>query len=173
MEDRQDPDVPSLNYEVIVPDDIWVKAEADVSILILSLLIFMPFEISCSDASLAQKLISMETQKFNQIFSYMWFQAPSGGNSLTSISWNFLQVRVFLGSEADKLLLVTILVKSDKSFDPQLSKHFSKEFSKKYKGNIFFLVFWIFLHILFLSNALRQLRSHCLINTLLLIPLLP
>ena len=50
---------------------------------------------------------------------------------------------------------------------------FTKHFAKKYKGNFAFLVFWILLHILFLSNAFRQLRSLCLINTLLLIPILP
>ena len=49
---------------------------------------------------------------------------------------------------------------------------FTKHFAQKYKGNIVFLVFWILLHILFLSDDSAQLRSLCLINTLLLIPIL-
>ena len=51
--------------------------------------------------------------------------------------------------------------------------NFTKDFSPKYKGNICILVFWRFTIILFLWNDFKSLRSFCLINTLLLIPILP
>ena len=51
--------------------------------------------------------------------------------------------------------------------------NFTKDFAQKYKGNNGILVFWIFLIILFLWNDFKSLRSFCLIDTLLLIPILP
>ena len=51
--------------------------------------------------------------------------------------------------------------------------NFTKEFSPKYKGNICILVFWRFTIILFLWNDFKSLRSFCLIDMLLLIPILP
>ena len=51
--------------------------------------------------------------------------------------------------------------------------NFTKDFAQKYKGNNGILVFWKFLIILFLWNDFKSLRSFCLIDTLLLIPILP
>ena len=51
--------------------------------------------------------------------------------------------------------------------------NFTKDFSPKYKGNICILVFWRFTIIFFLWNDFKSLRSFCLIDTLLLIPILP
>ena len=46
-------------------------------------------------------------------------------------------------------------------------------FAQKYKGNNGILVVWRFMIILFLWNDFKSLRSFCLIDTLLLIPILP
>ena len=51
--------------------------------------------------------------------------------------------------------------------------NFTKDFAQKYKGNDGILVFWKFLIILFLWNDFKSLISFCLIDTLLLIPILP
>ena len=51
--------------------------------------------------------------------------------------------------------------------------NFTKGFAPKYKGNICILVFWRFSNILFLRNDSKSVRSFCLIDTLLLIPILP
>ena len=49
----------------------------------------------------------------------------------------------------------------------------TKDFAQKYKGNNGILVFRKFLIILLLWNDFKSLRSFCLIDTLLLIPILP
>ena len=51
--------------------------------------------------------------------------------------------------------------------------NFTKDFAQKYKGNNGILDFWKLLIILFLWNDFRSPRSFCLIDTLLLIPILP
>ena len=54
----------------------------------------------------------------------------------------------------------------------KMTFYFTKELAPKYKGKFCILVFWIFSNILFLWNDSKPLRSFCLINTLLLIPIL-
>ena len=74
---------------------------------------------------------------------------------------NYLRPMIFLGSLKTPPRLCTI------------DFNFTKDFAPKYKGNNGILVFWRFLIILFLWNDFKSHRSFCLIDTLLLIPILP
>ena len=51
--------------------------------------------------------------------------------------------------------------------------NYTMDFAPKYKGNIRVLIFLRFWNILFLWNDIKSLRSICIIDTVLLIPILP
>ena len=77
------------------------------------------------------------------------------------------------------IFVMTLLDNLSQKFAPKkhifpslIANHFTREFNQKYKGKIAFLVFWIFFQIFFLVNDFKVLSSICLIDTVLLIPIL-